>query len=141
MPKRNPMSVAALRLLVERRAESRCEYCRAPQRICGYRFHIDHIIPRSRGGSDMPSNRALACASCNLAKTNRCVGAESSRGEEVALFHPRNQVWDDHFRWADDGTRLLNRTPEGSATIAALDMNSTIRLEARLLWFATGWLP
>jgi hypothetical protein len=31
-------------------------------------FHIDHIHPRSRGGSDDPSNLQLLCATCNLHK-------------------------------------------------------------------------
>ncbi len=31
-------------------------------------FHIDHILPASRGGGDAPSNLALACAPCNISK-------------------------------------------------------------------------
>jgi hypothetical protein len=59
---------------IERRAKLRCEYCHAPQAICGYQFHLEHIQPRSREGSDSLSNRALACASCNLAKGGRIRG-------------------------------------------------------------------
>lgn len=39
--------------------------------LCGEtqaKFHLDHIIPRSRGGSDDASNRQWLCATCNLAK-------------------------------------------------------------------------
>lgn len=32
--------------------------------------HIDHIQPLSRGGSNWPSNLALACADCNHSKSN-----------------------------------------------------------------------
>lgn len=32
---------------------------------------IDHIIPRSRGGTDDPENLQLLCAACNSMKGNR----------------------------------------------------------------------
>ena len=32
------------------------------------RGHIDHIIPRSRGGQNDPSNLRLLCYSCNSSK-------------------------------------------------------------------------
>lgn len=31
-------------------------------------YHLDHVTPKSRGGSDGPANRVLACAPCNLDK-------------------------------------------------------------------------
>lgn len=43
-----------------------CVYCKA-QNIP---LQVDHIIPRSKGGSDRASNLTLACASCNLKKGN-----------------------------------------------------------------------
>src|SRR5262249_33283829 len=45
----------------------RCAYCR--QRAT--RWELDHIVPRSRGGRNRPSNLALACKPCNDAKDNR----------------------------------------------------------------------
>lgn len=50
-----------------RRNAKECYYCgttRGP-------FHRDHVIPRSRGGSDDESNIVIACASCNSAKGDR----------------------------------------------------------------------
>ena len=32
------------------------------------RYHIDHLVPLSRGGSNAPSNIVLACPSCNCSK-------------------------------------------------------------------------
>ncbi len=34
-------------------------------------FEIDHLLPKSRGGSDRVSNLALSCRDCNVAKGNR----------------------------------------------------------------------
>lgn len=41
--------------------------------LCGSRgaTHVDHVIPRSKGGTDDLSNCRAACASCNLRKGNR----------------------------------------------------------------------
>ena len=33
-------------------------------------IHLDHIIPRCRGGDDGIDNLALACEFCNLAKSD-----------------------------------------------------------------------
>jgi HNH endonuclease len=135
------LSANALRELVEARAEGRCEYCRAPQHACRYRFHLEHIHPLVQGGSDAPGNRALACASCNLAKAGKMSGVDPMTGVEVALFNPRTQAWEEHFGWVDDQQTLEGRTPSGRATIATLDVISELRRGARLLWFIMGLLP
>ena len=131
----------SLRDRIEERAGGRCEYCQAPQRVCGYRFHLEHVIPVAQGGSDAESNRALACASCNLAKADRISGRDPLTGEIISLFHPRVDLWQEHFDWSDDQRTLIARTATGRATIAALDMNSDLRLAARPLWFTVGLLP
>lgn len=53
-----------LRLWVLERDKWHCQYC-------GTRigpFHIDHIIPVCRGGTNDPLNLITACAHCNLSK-------------------------------------------------------------------------
>lgn len=43
-------------------------------RYCGKRVekpHCDHVMPRSRGGSDEVKNLVTACPSCNLRKSDR----------------------------------------------------------------------
>lgn len=56
------------------------ELCKQQKGICGIcreriepweRMHIDHIVPRSRGGSDERSNLQAAHAECNQRKGNR----------------------------------------------------------------------
>ena len=46
-----------------------CAYCGAEQ----VPLEIEHIVPKSRGGSDRVSNLTLACRACNQAKGNRDV--------------------------------------------------------------------
>jgi hypothetical protein len=126
---------------VARRAGQRCEYCRAPQQACGYRFHVEHVRPRSLGGADAFANRALACASCNLAKADRVTAPDPVTGALVPLFNPRTMVWEDHFAWGANGRTVTGRSPAGRATVAALDLNSRLRLRARRLWAAAGLFP
>ena len=50
--------------------EEQCGKCK----YCGVildRFHIDHVYPLSKGGSNWPSNLCLACPSCNLSKHDK----------------------------------------------------------------------
>ena len=41
---------AAVRELVRKRADHRCEYCRLPQRAVDVTFHVEHIVARQHGG-------------------------------------------------------------------------------------------
>ena len=51
------------------RQEGRCNGCRTefPFRV----FEVDHVIPRSRGGTDHLDNLQLLCSHCNRLKGNR----------------------------------------------------------------------
>jgi hypothetical protein len=139
--RRGRSSGTALRRRVERRAGGRCEYCRAPQHVCGYRFHLEHIRPRALGGPDAFANRALACAACNLAKADRVAAVDPVTGVEVPLFHPRTMAWADHFACQQDCQTVTGLTAVGRATVAALDLNSDLRREARRFWVRAGLLP
>jgi len=50
-------------------------------------------------------------------------------GVLVALFHPRRDVWTEHFRL--QGIYVEGLTPAGRATVQVLDMNGTRRLQLR----------
>ncbi|MFK4647195.1 5-methylcytosine-specific restriction endonuclease McrA [Bradyrhizobium ottawaense] len=45
--------------------KGKCVYCRVSIK---HGFHIDHIKPISKGGSNWPDNLQLLCAPCNLTK-------------------------------------------------------------------------
>ena len=56
-----------------------CFYCSGE--LAG-KFHIDHMVPLSRGGINDPSNLCCACAFCNTSKRHRT--AEEFRQWRVA---------------------------------------------------------
>jgi hypothetical protein len=112
---------ARLRREVIRRAKGRCEYCLLAQVGQEATFHIDHVIPQADGGETAEGNLALACVSCSLIKGSRQSALDTKTGKRVALFHPRRDDWDDHFRWR--GVRILGLTAKGRATIELLKLN------------------
>ena len=60
------------RFAVLERDGFRCKYCGRGHRE-DVALHVDHILPRSEGGSNDMSNLVAACAECNLAKSNRLI--------------------------------------------------------------------
>ena len=50
---------------VREAAGNRCGYCLSPQHLVLARLEIEHIVPRSRGGSHDESNLWLSCPLCN----------------------------------------------------------------------------
>ena len=113
----------ALREEIAARAGYRCEYCRSPQYIGTHRFSVEHIVPRSRGGTDAPDNLALACQGCNNFKYVKVAALDPETGDAVALFHPRQNRWSDHFAWSEDFLDAVGITAMGRASIAALQIN------------------
>lgn len=45
--------------------EGRCYWCGA---AVGDNYHVDHVIPLAKGGSNGPENLVIACPPCNLSK-------------------------------------------------------------------------
>ena len=115
--------------LVERRAAGRCEYCRMHQSLQGATFHVEHIIPRSRGGTSDIENLAWACPSCNLHKSNRVEVVLTEGSEPIALFHPRLHSWREHFCW--NQLQIVGLTSIGEATVETLQLNLDRRIRIR----------
>jgi 5-methylcytosine-specific restriction endonuclease McrA len=95
------------RAVVER-ADGRCEYCRMHQDLQGATFHVEHIVPSSRGGSSELDNLAWRCPSCNLRKSDRTEAIDPDDGETYPLFSPRRDSWTLHFLW--EGYLLIGIT-------------------------------
>lgn len=49
-----------------KRQKHKCYYCH--KKIVDGNWHIDHVVPLSRGGSDWPDNIVIACPYCNDSK-------------------------------------------------------------------------
>jgi hypothetical protein len=127
--------------LVADRATHRCEYCHAPELVFNFPFEVEHIIPLYRGGVDAELNLALACRSCNLRKGTRISGLDPESNQDVPLFHPRQDLWDDHFQVDSDSGTLVAKTPTARVTITYLEMNSQAQVTARQLWIRLGLFP
>jgi HNH endonuclease len=112
---------ARLRRLVIRRAGNRCEYCQLSQIGQEAAFHIDHIIPESQEGKTEEDNLALACVSCSLRKEARQLAVDPETNKRVPLFHPRRDVWTEHFEC--DGVKINGITTKGRATATLLKLN------------------
>jgi HNH endonuclease len=132
---------------VRNRAGYLCDYCHSPEKISTSRFTIDHLQPRSLGGLDTEENLALACNRCNQNRYNFVVGRDLETSTILPLFNPRNQLWQDHFTWSGDATKIVGTTAIGRATCDRLDMNDRKYrgersiCEARTLWLEAGWHP
>src|SRR5713101_5553306 len=108
---------------VAERAKGCCEYCRCQARFSPDPFSVEHITPRSRGGTSDLSNLALSYQGCNNRKYTSVEAIDPVTGETVPLYHPRQQPWIDHFTWNLDYTLILGLTPTGRATIEKLQLN------------------
>ena len=128
---------AGLRAEVFARDGGRCTWCQMAQLGHGATFHVDHVRPRSRGGTTTLDNLALQCPSCSLHKSDKVEARDPLTGELVALFHPLTQEWHDHFRLEEDGA-CLGLTPVGRASVEALAMNLPIPRFARACQITLG---
>jgi hypothetical protein len=123
------MSLSSFAPAVQLRAGHRCEYCRMHQSLQGATFHVEHVVPASRGGLSTLENLAWRCPSCNLHKSDRTHAVDPDTNQLAPLFHPRQDDWNEHFAWLQ--YHLAGRTASARATIAALRLNSDRRLLIR----------
>ncbi len=56
------------RFKILRRDNFKCRYC--GHRGSETELHVDHVVPRSRGGDDHSINLVASCVPCNLAKSD-----------------------------------------------------------------------
>ena len=110
---------------VAQRARECCEYCQSQARFSPDPFSVEHIVPRSRGGTDADTNLAWSYQGCNNRKYTSVEALDPVSGETAPLYHPRRQRWHEHFAWNEDYTVVLGLTPTGRATVEKLQLNRT----------------
>jgi hypothetical protein len=121
------------------RAQSCCEYCQLPADVAETPFQVDHIIARKHGGRTESLNLSLSCFYCNSYKGPNLSGIDRESGKLTRLFHPREDDWNEHFRW--NGAVLFGLTDVGRATIAVLNINHPAAMAKREELIQEGVFP
>lgn len=129
------------RRAVTDRAFHCCEYCKSQLKYSSDSFSVEHIIPRSLGGTDDLSNLALSCQRCNNHNFTAIQSADPLSGRIVQLFHPREDYWFEHFAWSADYLYIRGLTPIGRATIEKLQLNREGVVNLRRILRAAGEHP
>jgi hypothetical protein len=129
-----------LRAQVIERAKGRCEYCQTQEDIV-VDLEVEHIHPSAKGGVSSLDNLCYACGSCNRFKSDFTHSVDPETGENVLLYNPRNQIWENHFAWSEDGLTMMGLTSIGRATVKRLNVNKGSFVKARRRWVAAGWHP
>lgn len=89
----------------------------------------------------MPDNLALSCSGCNGHKYDRVEGFDTISQRMAPLYHPRQDVWSEHFAWNEEYTRIVGLTPTGRATVEALHLNREGVVNLRWVLFLVGLHP
>lgn len=87
-----------LRQHVQRRAGGLCEYCRYPDEAFYAAYNCEHCVAEKHGGPTTSANLAWACPACNSHKGDARDAPDPQTGKHVALFNPRRENWEHHFR-------------------------------------------
>lgn len=128
-----------LRFEIFRRDNNTCRYC--GQSAPDVELTIDHVIPRTLGGSDDPTNLVTACKDCNAGKTSSNPDApvvadvdqravQWSQAMEIAVSRRQAELQQDRERtvpfdtawqqWHDIDGEPLHRDGNWRATILRL---------------------
>jgi hypothetical protein len=127
----------ALRNQIFSRDLGHCRYCNLNQLGQSSIFHINHVIPRSKGGLTVEANLVLQCPSCSLHKADKLTSIDPVGGDEIVLYHPLINRWQSHFSLSSDG-RCHGVDAIGRATIEALRMNDELPRLARAIQIQLG---
>ena len=69
---------------IYQRQNGRCKYCFVPL-YSRSEYHIDHVRPLARGGTNYPDNLVIACKKCNISKGDKLLQEWTERPVKVAL--------------------------------------------------------
>jgi 5-methylcytosine-specific restriction endonuclease McrA len=124
---------------IRQQAKNRCGYCLLPQSLNPTILEIEHLLATANSGTDAEENLWLACRLCNGYKGVQTTAIDPQTNQSIALFNPRTQDWNKHFKWNEE--KIIGKTACGRATIQALKLNNEIILPVRKKWILAGWFP
>ncbi|MBA3822292.1 MAG: HNH endonuclease [Ktedonobacterales bacterium] len=109
----------------------RCAYCG----VQAIRWEVDHITPRSRGGSNRISNLALSCHNCNQEKGD-CTAAEYGHPDvQIEAKKPlKDAAAVNSTRWALYERLQQTRLPVETGTGGRTKWNRTNRAIPKTHW-------
>ncbi|MEP6989126.1 MAG: HNH endonuclease, partial [Chloroflexota bacterium] len=100
---------------------------------------IDHIEAEKHGGMTIEVNLCFCCWICNRHKGTDLTSRDPETGQVTLLYHPRKNLWSDHFRL--DGARIEGLTPVGRVTVKLLQMNKSTRVKEREILISLNRFP
>lgn len=108
----------SLRFQVLKRDNNTCVYCgsKPPNAV----LEVDHVIPRSMGGTDNMENLVTSCFNCNRGKRDKLISASPTKPQGTGL--------ESYFADLDKPESLesnFRNFPASSATSNTTSINST----------------
>lgn len=128
-----------LRNAIRDRANFCCEYCLLPEDFSFFPFEPDHIIALKHGGPTELANLACSCLECNRLKGTDLASIDPETGLIVRLFHPRQDLWSEHFELRGD--IIIPRTAIGRVTEFLLQLNRPQVVSVRRQLLVRGHHP
>jgi hypothetical protein len=123
-----------LRRTVRVRAAARCEYCRLHADDAYFVHEIDHIYAEKHQGPTLEWNLCLACADCNRYKGSDLCSYDHTSDQVIALFHPRRDAWEAHFRLLATGViEPISATGRVTARLLRFNRLDVVAERARLI--------
>jgi 5-methylcytosine-specific restriction endonuclease McrA len=112
-----------------------CAYCGAT----GLPLHVEHIVPRVRGGSNHVSNLTIACEPCHQAKGSRTAEAFGHPEVQAHAQRPLNDAAAvNASRWAVYRRLQASRLPVQVGTGGRTKWNRTQRGLPKMHWLAAA---
>jgi HNH endonuclease len=124
---------APMRCDVIARANGRCEYCGVPDDATLAPHEPHHISGEQHGGATELNNLAYACFRCNRFKGPNIAARDPETRLATALFNPRTDQWDEHFRLNGAVVGPLLAIRRGTTLLLRLNDEQRVALRAELL--------
>ena len=86
-------------------------------------------MPLSHCSTTHFTHSRARCHRCNRHTGPNLSGIDPGTARPTRPYHPRRDVWEQHFRV--DDFQIVGLTASGRATAALLQMNSPVRVELR----------